>query len=180
MVKKKSRQKKQKLLKLDLACGGNKQPGFHGVDIAKLPNVDQVVNLEKFPWPWADESVEEVFCSHYIEHTPDLIAFMDELYRILVVGGKVTVYAPYYSSMRAWQDPTHKRAISEATFLYYNKGWRESQKLDHYPIKCDFDFTYGYLLAPEWAARAIDVQQFAIHHYINVVNDIAVTLTKRG
>ena len=46
--------------------------------------------------------------------------------------------------MRAWQDPTHKRAISEATFLYANKSWRVSQGLDRYPITCDFDFSYGY------------------------------------
>ena len=32
------------------------------------------------------------------------------------------IWAPYYTSMRCWQDPTHTRAISEATFLYANKG----------------------------------------------------------
>ena len=171
--------KKQKLIKLDLGCGQNKQQGFIGADIVKLPGVDQVVDLEKFPWPWKDESVEEVFSSHYIEHTSDMISFMEELYRILVVGGRATIYAPYYSSMRAWQDPTHKRAISEASFLYYNRDWRVANKLDHYPITCDFDFTYGYAMSPEWASRAKEAQDFAVKHYINVVNDIVVNLTKK-
>jgi predicted SAM-dependent methyltransferase len=167
------------LLKLDLACGQTKQDGFLGVDRVPLDGVDQVVNLEAFPWPWKDASVEVVHCSHYVEHTPDLIAFMNELGRILIPGGTAQIIAPYYTSMRAWQDPTHVRAISEATFLYFNKDWRVSQKLDHYPITCDFDYSYGYAMAPEWAVRSQEARDFAIRHYWNVVNDLHVTLTRK-
>lgn len=166
--------------KYDLACGQNKQPGYTGIDVAACEGVDIVHDLTKYPWPIPSNSVEDLFCSHYVEHTENLIAFMEECHRILIPGGRLTIIAPYYSSMRAWQDPTHKRAISEATFLYFNKGWRESQKLDHYGIKCDFDFVYGYAMTPEWAARSEESRAFAIRHYINVVNDIHVTLTKRG
>jgi len=42
---------------------------------------------------------------------------------------KVTFVCPYYSSIRAWQDPTHKRAISEATFLYFDKDWKKPKNL---------------------------------------------------
>jgi hypothetical protein len=104
---------------------------------------------------------------------------MHELYRIMKVGAKCSIIAPYYASMRCWQDPTHTRAISESTFLYYNKDWRIMNKLDHYPIHCDFDFAYGYDLTPDWAARSEDARNFAIRHYINVVNDIHVTLTRK-
>ena len=103
--------------RLDVACGSNKTPGFFGVDIAKTKDVDVVWDLEKFPWPFPDNSVDEIVCNHYIEHTKDLISFMNELYRIMVPGGTAIIRAPYYNSMRAWQDPTHVRAISEATFL---------------------------------------------------------------
>lgn len=166
-------------MKLDLACGANKQEGFDGVDKVKVPGVDHVVNLEKFPWPFKADSVDEIWCSHYVEHTKDLIKFMDECYRILKVGGRMTVVAPYYSSMRAWQDPTHTRAICEATFLYFNKGWREANGLDHYGIKSDFDFTYGYAFSPEWATRSEEARLFALNHYINVATDIQAVMTKR-
>jgi SAM-dependent methyltransferase len=166
-------------IKLDLACGQNKQKGFIGADIYAGPDVDVVIDLEKFPWePWADESVGEIFCSHYVEHTPDLIKFMDECYRILVFGGKMTVIAPYYSSMRCWQDPTHKRAISEMSFMYFWRKWRVDNRLDHYPIKSDFDFTWGYALDPAVAARSEEARAFAVKHYHNAVADIHVTLTK--
>ncbi len=164
-------------LKLDIACGKNKKPGFIGVDI--WDGADIVANLEKFPWPFEDNSVDAIFCSHYIEHTPDLISFANELHRILKVGAKAEIIAPYYSSIRAWQDPTHLRAISENTFLYFNKGWREINRLDHYPIVSDFDFEYSYIIDPAWRGKNDDELKFAIKHYINVVSDIHTILTKR-
>jgi predicted SAM-dependent methyltransferase len=164
-------------LKLDIACGKNKKPGFTGVDIWE--GADIVVDLEKFPWPFEDNSVDEIFCSHYIEHTPDLISFANELFRILKVGAKAEIIAPYYSSIRAWQDPTHLRAISENTFLYFNKGWREINKLDHYPIVSDFDFESTFFITPEWRDKKKDELNFAIKHYINVIRDIRSILTKR-
>jgi len=164
--------------RLDIACGKAKKAGFTGVDIWE--GADIVCDLEKFPWPFEDESVDEVFCSHYIEHTPDLISFANELYRIMKVGAKAEIIAPYYSSIRAWQDPTHLRAISENTFLYFNQEWRLLNRLDHYPIRADFDFEYCLNLHPDWVDRDKDELMFAVKHYINVVSDICVNLTKRS
>lgn len=178
-VQKKREAIKPVLLKLDLACGQSKREGFLGVDIVPMDGVDIVADLTRFPWPWKTASVEAVQISHYIEHVPDLIAFMNELGRIMAPGGQATIIAPYYTSMRCWQDPTHVRAISEASFLYYNREWREQNKLTHYPITCDFDFQYGYAMTPDWANRAEEARAFAIRHYWNVVQDIHVTMTKR-
>lgn len=174
------------LVKVNLACGQTKEPGWIGVDIAACEGVDVVHNLNQMPWPFESGSVDEVFVSHYVEHIPldtpegdGLLRFFDELCRILKVGGKATIIAPYYTSIRCWQDPTHRRAISEATFLYANKEWREKNKLDHYPIQADFDFQYGYSLTQDWGSRNDEAKVFGIRHYTNVVNDIHVTLTKR-
>lgn len=73
-------------LQLDIACGRKKREGFTGIDIAPLPGVDIVHDLEVFPWPIDDECVELVNVSHYIEHTKDLMQFMNELYRIMKAG----------------------------------------------------------------------------------------------
>lgn len=169
-----------KLLKLDLACGQNKQKDFTGVDKHKCEGVDIVFDLETYPWTFAqDDSVDEVFISHYIEHVTDLVKFMDELYRIMKVGAKCMIIAPYYNSIRCWQDPTHKRAISEATMLYFNAEWRKHNKIDHYGSKADFDYTYGYSVYPNWAMKNEEARNFAITHYMNVVSDIQFVLTKR-
>lgn len=174
--------KKEKLInqaKIDLACGQNRTEGYFGIDAVSGDKVDAVVNLEQFPWPIESESADDIVCSHYVEHTSDLIKFMDEVHRILKPGGKIKIVAPYYTSIRCWQDPTHKRAISEATFFYFNKQWREANKLDHYSIKSDFDFTYGYDISVDWASKHEEARNFAIRHYNNVINDIHVVLTKK-
>jgi SAM-dependent methyltransferase len=167
------------LLRLDLACGHHKQAGYLGVDRVPLEGVDQVVDLEAYPWPWPNASVEAVHCSHFIEHVSDFCAFMNELWRVMIPGGTAVIIAPYYTSMRAWQDPTHKRAISEASFLYANKAWRVANKLDHYPITCDWDFSYGYALNAEYATRNQEHRDYAIKHLWNTVDDLHVTLTRR-
>lgn len=165
-------------MKLDIACGQNKREGFKGVDIAPGPGVDFVWDLEKFPWePFADNSVEEVHVSHYAEHTKDLMKFMNEVWRICQNGAKVTILGPYYSSIRAWQDPTHTRALSEATWMYYSQAWLKANKLDHYPIHCDFDVTNMLLFFNEpWNQKSEEARRFAQQHYINVVSDILVEL----
>lgn len=171
--------KEGKLVKINLACGQVKQEGFIGIDKIKTDATDIVMDLEEYPWPIPDECIDEITCSHFVEHVTDLIKFIDEIYRILKKGAKCTIVAPYYSSMRAFQDPTHKRSICEASFLYYNKDWRDQNKLDHYGIKANFDFNYGYIVTQDWVNRSQEARDFAIRHYWNVVSDIYVTLTKK-
>ncbi len=196
----KSAPKNPEPIKLSLACGDRVPEGFLGVDIAPGPNVAYVQDLLSFPWSqFADNSVDEIECTCFVEHIPHgdsqhdpFFEFFDELYRILrpaefdpanpniPLRGFAQISCPYYSSSRAWWDPTHHRAISEQSFLYLNKQWRIDNKLDHYPVSCDFDFSYGYVLDPEWQNRSQEAQAFAIKHYINVVTDIQVQLVKRS
>lgn len=58
-----------KPVKLDLACGQLPTAGFEGVDLW-WEGAQHRVDLWKFPWPWADSSVDELHCSHHIEHIP--------------------------------------------------------------------------------------------------------------
>lgn len=172
-------EKKNPLVRLDLACGLNKQKGYIGVDKVKTPGTDIVHDLETYPWPFPDNYADQVVISHYIEHVQDLPKFMNELYRVMKKGSNAYILAPYYTSIRAWQDPTHVRPISEASFIYYNKAWRKKARLSHYDIKCDFDFTYGLDFSPDWANRSEEAKDFAARHYNNVVQDIRVLLVKR-
>ena len=174
----------KKLVKLDLACGQVKKEGFIGVDFVTAPGVDIVHDLFEFPWPFEDESVEEVHCSHFFEHIPGLLRpkWMDELYRVMIPGGKATIICPYYSSMRATQDYTHAwPPISEASFFYFNKGWREANKLTHghYDMKCDFDFGANFSLHPYCNGRSTEFVQEAVLQKLNAASDIIVGLIKR-
>lgn len=163
--------------RLDLACGKNKRKGFEGIDISKDTDADIVFSLGKYPWPIENNSVIEIYCSHYIEHVQEINVFMHELHRICKPGALVSFLAPYYSSIRAMQDFTHKRVISEHTFSYFSQRWLKINKLDHYDIECNFDIqTIKYIYAAEWKNRAEPAKEYARKYNINVVEDIEITL----
>lgn len=108
-----------------------------------------------------------------------LILFMQELYRIMKVGGEATFETPYYSSCVAWQDPTHRRAIAENTFNYFNKGWRHRSKLDHYPISVNFETKIlGYAFFEEVNFPTQKDKDFASRFYNNAIFAMRTRLTK--
>lgn len=167
-------------LRLDLGCGKNPKPGFVGVDSRKFGQ-DVVLDLRK-PWPWQNGSVEEVYCSHFIEHltAEERVHFANELHRVLQVGAKATVIAPHWNSPRAYGDLTHQwPPVCEWWFLYLNKGWRESQAPHNDQYTCDFEITYGYSLRPDVAIRDQDFQQFAMANFKDACQDIVSTWVKK-
>lgn len=170
------------LLKLDLGCGMRPREGFTGVDVKQINGkADIVFDLRKTPWPWGDGSVEEVHCSHFLEHLAgaERIPFFNELYRVLIPGGKATIIIPSWTSERAYGDPTHQWPPMTGFFFYYlDKGWRKDNA-PHVDYTCDFEFIGGNSLGPPWTLRNAETQAFAQTHYLNVAQDIHTTLTKR-
>lgn len=176
------------ILKLDLGSGPNPRPGFLGVDAIAFPGVDVVCDLRQ-PWPWDGDSVEEVHSSHFLEHLTarERVHFVNELYRVLIPGGKATVIVPHWASCRAYGDPTHQwPPVSEFWFYYLLKSWRMANAphtdAEHGPegFRCDFDATWGYSVHPEIALRAQEAQQFALSFYKEAITDMHATLCKRG
>lgn len=169
-------------MKLDLGCGKNKREGFIGVDSRPFEGVDIVADLRQ-PWPWDHGSIEEVHCSHFVEHltAPERIHFANELHRVLKPGGKATLITPHWASSRAYGDLTHQwPPVSEMWLQYLNKEWRESQAPHNDTYTCDFDSTYGYGLHPWLLARNQDYQNHAVVYYKEAAQDLIATLTKRA
>lgn len=175
------------VLRIDLACGESKKEGFEGVDEYEVEGVDRVFNILEFPWPLETNSVGEFFCSHFVEHIPHdlhngsrfdgLVQFMDEVYRCLMPGGLITIISPYYTSIRAWQDPTHCRAISEATWQYFNNRLSDVVKLRHYLGVSNFEvIAQQFILDEEYIHRAESARTWAMRHNWNAVKDLQVTL----
>lgn len=110
-------------MKLDLGCGKNKAQGFIGVDSIAFEGVDLVADLRK-DWPWKDGEVDEVHCSHFLEHLTgaERIHFFNELYRVLKHGGQARIITPHWSHERAYGDPTHQwPPVCSWTYFYLDK-----------------------------------------------------------
>lgn len=187
-------------LKLDLGCGPNKRPGFTGIDSRQFAGVDLVLDLaarEPFrpgdnfyvswdnpvfkPWPWEDDSVDEVHCSHFIEHlgAKSRIHFFNELYRVMRKDAKATVIVPHWSSERAYGDLTHQWPPVVGFFWYYvNRDWRAANA-PHVGLTCNFEVQHGPTFGPPWTLKSQETQAFALNHYINAAQDMIATLTAR-
>ena len=143
---------------------------------------NDVSNPQSYPWPYKDGTVSELTCTNVLEFVPgkERGKFMDEVARVLIPGGKATFGVRYWNTGGAVQDYMYEwPPLNEQSFLYFNKGWREANGLSGRPIKCDFDFTYGYSVEPETANRNDETRSFNIKHYANVIQVLQIQLTKR-
>src|SRR3990167_1789747 len=83
------------LIKLNLGCGGAKVEGYINVDLYSSA-CDMKCDLAKLPYPFKDESADEIVMSHIIEHIPWQLTekVVEEVYSILKKGGLFVVAFP--------------------------------------------------------------------------------------
>lgn len=169
-------------MKIDLGCGGKKcADDFIGVDCLALPGVDVVMDIRATPWPWADNSVDYAFSSHFVEHLTgeERIGFFNELWRVMKPGAQAEIVTPDWSHASAYGDPTHKwPPMSSWYVVYLDRQWREAH-ICHIPYTCDFTGTYGYTTDESLRHTPPDVQRQAVARNINAALNLHVKLTKR-
>jgi len=101
---------------LDVGCGWNKTPGAIGIDANPKTHADVIHDLGNLPYPFADSEFDEVVCRHVVEHVPDVMAFVTELYRITRPGGRIKIVTPHYSNPDWPSDPTHRNHFNSYSF----------------------------------------------------------------
>ena len=105
-----------------VGCGHNARAGWVNLDLAPLPGVDVVHDLDAGPLPFPDASFELIECVNVLEHVEDLTAVMRELHRVLEPGGVLFATAPHFTSMTWPTDPTHRRAFAINTMEFFAAG----------------------------------------------------------
>lgn len=118
--------------RLRLGCGGDPAPGWINHDLVPLSNVDVVHDLNEYPWPWKDNSIDEVHMKDVLEHLPDTIATMEELYRITKPGSSIYIAVPYWNSWEAITDPTHVRQFNEFSFNFFDPTKEQCRERPYY------------------------------------------------
>lgn len=144
-----------------LGCGSNKnkQVWEQGdtewgqlttLDIDPCHNPDIVWDLNQLPWPFQDNTFDEIHAYEVLEHLGtqgDYKAFFaqfSEIHRILTPGGKLFATVPAWNDLWAFGDPSHTRIINEGTLTFlnqeqYQKQVGKSQMSDYRSIyKADF------------------------------------------
>ena len=79
---------------LNLGCGYKQRAGFVNVDKYDNCDPDVICDLNVFPYPWDDESVDGIIMWHCLEHLDDWWAVFLECVRILRPGAVMQIRVP--------------------------------------------------------------------------------------
>ena len=110
---------------LDLGCGSTKQLDWAiGVDRLLLPKVHLVADFEA-GLPLDNDSVDQVFAVHVLEHVHNLVGLMNAIHRVLKPKGVLHVLVPNWQHVNAVADPTHVRFFNVQTFKAFCRRGRD-------------------------------------------------------
>ena len=96
------------------------------MDLAALPTVDVVHDIDEVPFPFKDDSFDEVHLVHVVEHARSIVRLMEEVHRISRPGARVRIVTPHYTDSMSWQDPTHRWHLNSYSFRYFDPTYRSS------------------------------------------------------
>ncbi len=164
--------------KLHLGCGRNIMPDWVNLDLVEGPGVDILANLdecENTPLPFEDDTFDEIYASHLIEHIKNPLPLMQELHRVCVDGAKATFRCPHGSHDDAFEDPTHFRQYFAGSFMYFAQPtyWRAD-----YAYKGDWQSETIQLVVEGAKWRTLPPQDliFAVQNFRNVIVELIVVM----
>lgn len=82
--------------------------------------IDCVFDLNKFPYPLDDNSMQCIRAYDVLEHIEDVIGFMNECHRIIKKGGVMDLRVCGWRNPNAWVDITHKRLMDVKSMDYFD------------------------------------------------------------
>jgi predicted SAM-dependent methyltransferase len=181
-------------MRLNLGCGNSKIDGYLNVDSQEACAPDQVVDLETFPWPFEDNSVDEIVMSHVLEHLGETkeiyLSIIQELYRICKADAEFNIKVPHPRHDDYITDPTHVRPILPQQFHLFSKRlnaeWRD-EGYANTPLAdyLDVDFEVEdvqWVPADEWIERlqsgkvSSDELATRAQHEYNILKEIQIKL----
>lgn len=110
---------------LNLGCGVDRLDGFVNIDIDPAVEPDIVHDVGN-GLPFSTESVSAVRAFDFLEHlsAEKTIYVINEIWRVLEVGGLFEHHTPSTDGRGAYQDPTHRSFWNINSWLYFiDRKW---------------------------------------------------------
>ena len=164
------------MLKIDLGCGSAKRAGFVGLDSVAAPGVDHVLDLTRDRFPFDDNTVDNVFSAHFLEHIGAPNHVFQEIARVCRDGARIEFWTPY--------------AFSNDAFVYGHVTFLTEEPWLHFC--CYFRDAHLEMLRGRWLLRNInyvvspDVErdlahrgfslEFAVRYFKSVVTEFGVEI----
>jgi hypothetical protein len=177
-------------LKLNLGCGFKKIDGFVGVDAESACKPDMIYDIEQTPWPWADNSVDEIYLIHVMEHlgrtSSQYILIIQELFRICDNNARIIIEVPHHRNDNFHSDPTHVRPITILGLQMFDQNLNQNWINRGLPVTplglyhhVNFQIkNYHYTLDPyiQAAKDRGDISEIEVADLINTRSNIAIDL----
>jgi hypothetical protein len=147
-------------MRLNLGCGYKKYEGWVNVDIAPACEPDLLVDLEKCPWPWETDSIDEMQAVHSLEHLGQdrdlFLSIIKECYRVLKPGAMFRIHFPDVYSDKWWSDPTHVRPLTPKMFKIFSKSF------------CRYSIAQGWANTAYAIYHGIDFEMLECHSRVDM------------
>ncbi|MBN8892773.1 MAG: hypothetical protein BGP12_03965 [Rhodospirillales bacterium 70-18] len=183
-------------MKLNLGCGRSKREGYVNIDRREAVQPDLVWDLEITPYPFEDDSVEEIVAHHVLQRLGQdpavFLAIIKELHRILMPGGTLDIRAPHHRSDLFWDDPTNVRPINQGVFSLFSKqncvmfaenGMANTPLAEYLDIDLEI-ISVTNTLHGDWSRRFGDGEltqqetEAAVATHANVVEEVGLVVRK--
>lgn len=148
-------------MKLNIGCGRDYRKGWLNIDISLDVKAECHIDIRKEPLP-VKNMADEIYISgvlEQIELNDHFMFVMNECWRALKPGGKMTVIVPNAKHAIAHRDPMDVRKFTKATFNYFDPDCYEYR---------DYGSVYGF---KPWIVEEI---------YENNRHILTVTMFKHG
>lgn len=177
-------------MRLNLGCGFTKREGYINVDSAPECAPDVLWDLEKLPWPWEDDSVDEIKLEHVLEHVGETskkyLDIWKEMYRVCRPGASIHIMVPHWNHDNFYHDPTHVRAITPDGIRMFDQsvnlkdiqaGERGTKLglfagIDVELMECEYFYTQAVASAVESGALPRGQLDYVRDHQNNISNEI--------
>ncbi|HCR36163.1 MAG: Methyltransferase domain protein [Candidatus Nomurabacteria bacterium GW2011_GWF1_31_48] len=111
--------------KANLGCGNKKINKYINIDNNKNCRPDMIIDLNKLPYPFKDNTFEEIYAHHVLEHLDRPMDIINEWYRVSKDKAILKIFTPHFSYN--WQHPGHVSAISSRLFNYFGTNSEDKE-----------------------------------------------------
>jgi SAM-dependent methyltransferase len=167
--------------KLNIGCGSDIRAGYVNLDAAALSGVDVAHDLDEFPYPFDDNTFIEIVAKNVLEHLPDTVTVMEELYRIASTNCIVHIRVPYWNSYITYADPTHIKGFHPMQFEFFDPTRNACKNRPYYSqarfriMRLDyFVWLRGWRLVKNRQAKRL-LEMLSSHLY-NIIHHIDITM----
>jgi ubiquinone/menaquinone biosynthesis C-methylase UbiE len=163
-------------MKLHLGCGKKYMKGWVNCDINPHLKTDYCFDADnpKKPWPFKDNTFEEIYSNHVLEHCKNYLWVMSEIYRVCKNKAILQINVPYLTLTKYnLVNPYHHTYFNEYSFEFFDQLKGSANETNDIHLKT-LKIVFHYL--PEWEDKSESEKEFARKHYFNVCRSIDFTL----